>query len=700
MKDFYRQIGMFIFTKISHRRILNLILVSMMFAFAHGINGQTSYRVPLNLIDVFDFEFASDPRVSPDGESVVYVRNYFDIMTDRGRSDLWIVNGESVNQPFLPTAEYKNPSSPRWSLDGDRVMFLARDQRGKSQIFCYWLKSGKIGQLSRLTQSPSGITWSPNGKSIAFFMRVPAKQKPFASLPDKPKGAKWADAPKVVTRLRFRANGTGFLPFGYRHLFVMSADGGSPRQITRGNFNHGGRLSWSPDSSSIIFSANRSKNWEYESNSELYRSSVRTGSISQLTNRNGPDTNPAYTPDGKTIAYVGYDDKLLGYHNRLLHIMNDDGTGKRVLTGKLDRSVSAPVWNPYAKSWLFTYSDYGNTRLAMVNRDGKITKLAKNLGSNSNGRPYGGGGQVSVSRNGTVAFTMTRPTHPGDVAIVRPNGEVKRLTHLNDDLLEGRALGKVKEIRFNSSYDKREVQGWYITPPNFDPKRKYPMILEIHGGPFADYGDRFTAELQLYAAAGYVVLYVNPRGSTSYGAEFANLIHHNYPNNDYDDLISGVDALLEKGFTDKNKLFVTGGSGGGVLTAWIVGKTDRFKAAVVAKPVINWYSFVLTADSTPFFYKYWFSGFPWDKQDEYMKRSPISLVGNVQTPTMLLTGESDLRTPISETEQFYNALKLRKIDTAMVRIPGASHGIASRPSRLMAKVAYILKWFEKYNSKP
>jgi dipeptidyl aminopeptidase/acylaminoacyl peptidase len=272
------------------------------------------------------------------------------------------------------------------------------------------------------------------------------------------------------------------------------------------------------------------------------------------------------------------------------------------------------------------------------------------------------------------------------------------LVDLNQDLFAQRKLGTVKEIRFASSADKREIQGWYITPPDFEPGKKYPMILEIHGGPYANYGPRFSGELQLYAAAGYVVLYINPRGSTSYGEDFANLIQHNYPGEDYDDLMSGVDALIAKGIVDEQNLFVTGGSGGGVLTSWIVGKTDRFRAAVVAKPVINWYSFALTADMYNYFYKYWFPGLPWEHTEQYMKRSPISLVGNVKTPTMLLTGEQDFRTPISESEQYYQALKLRKIDTALVRIPGASHGIGARPSHLIAKVAYILKWFETHKT--
>jgi dipeptidyl aminopeptidase/acylaminoacyl peptidase len=233
-------------------------------------------------------------------------------------------------------------------------------------------------------------------------------------------------------------------------------------------------------------------------------------------------------------------------------------------------------------------------------------------------------------------------------------------------------------------------------PPGFDPDKQYPMILEIHGGPHTNYGARFAAEVQLYAAAGYVVLYVNPRGSTSYGERFANLIHHNYPSEDYDDLMSAVDALIAEGFVDPDRLFVTGGSGGGVLTAWIVGKTDRFRAAVVAKPVINWASFVLTADNSPYFSRYWFPSMPWEDPEHYWKRSPLSLVGEVSTPTMLLTGESDYRTPISETEQYYQALKLRGVDTAMVRIPGASHSIARRPSQLMAKVAAVLAWFERH----
>jgi dipeptidyl aminopeptidase/acylaminoacyl peptidase len=266
--------------------------------------------------------------------------------------------------------------------------------------------------------------------------------------------------------------------------------------------------------------------------------------------------------------------------------------------------------------------------------------------------------------------------------------------------LAHKELGQVEEITYSSTYDDRAIQGWVIKPPCFDPQKKYPMILEIHGGPHLNYGSRFSAEMQLYAAAGYVVLYTNPRGSTSYGEEFAQLIHHNYPGEDFDDLISGVDELINQGYVDADRLFVTGGSGGGVLSSWIVGKTDRFSAAVVVKPVINWYSFALTSDHYNYFAKYWFPGLPWEYPEHYLKRSSLSLVGNVKTPTMLIGGESDHRTPISEAEQYYQALKLCKVPTALVRIPGASHNIARRPSHMIAKVANVLAWFEKWDDKP
>jgi acylaminoacyl-peptidase len=362
----------------------------------------------------------------------------------------------------------------------------------------------------------------------------------------------------------------------------------------------------------------------------------------------------------------------------------------------LNRSVAAPVWHKDGKGLFFQYDDLGSTKLGFVMRDGSVSTLASHIGGTTIGRPYASGSFTANGR-GEFAFTHSTPDHPADVAVGKRGVEkLQRATRLNTDLFSQRTMATTEAITFKSSHDGRRVQAWIVKPPNFDTKKKYPLILEIHGGPFANYGDRFAAEMQIYAAAGYVVLYVNPRGSTSYGEEFANLIHHAYPGHDYDDLMSGVDAVIKQGYVDADNCFVTGGSGGGVLTAWVVGKTNRFRAAVSAKPVINWYSFVLTSDGYAFFNQYWFPGYPWDNAEHYLKRSPISLVGNVKTPTMLLTGESDHRTPMSESEQFYQALKLQKVDSVLVRIPDASHAIVKRPSRLIVKTQHILKWFEIY----
>ncbi len=645
-------------------------------------------------LDVFELEYASNAQISQDGTRIFYSRNHYDIMTDRGKTDLWMIDGAGRHLPLLTGG---NIGSASWSPDGARIAYVTSNEDGKSQIFSYWVADNRSAPLSRLTESPFGLTWSPDGKQIAFFMRVPASKKPFVTLPAKPEGAKWAEAPTIITRLQYRADGRGFLKEGYSQLFVLSADGGSPRQITTGDFNHGGSICWTPDSQAIIFSANRHPDHEFQpQNSELYRVSLSDREIVALTDRNGPDGSPALSRDGKYLAYTGFDDKYLGNQCQQLYVMNLDGTHSPRLLASIDRSVSSPVWSQYHQGFLFLFTDQGNAKLGLAKLDGTVQKLADNLGSNAAGRPYTGGGEVSVADNGTLAFCVTTPQQPGDLARLVQGQAVERLTHLNEDLLAHKKLGQVQEIRCASSHDGLEIQGWIITPPDFDPAKKYPLILEIHGGPFSAYGDVFTAELQLMAAAGYVVLYTNPRGSTSYGEDFANQIHHNYPGQDYDDLMSCVDAVIDQGYVDADKLYVTGGSGGGVLTAWIVGNTNRFRAAVVAKPVINWYSFALTSDGYGSYYKYWFPGFPWDHTEHYMQRSPISRVGNVQTPTMMLTGEQDLRTPIGESEQFYQALKLRKIDTALVRVPGASHGIAARPSHLIAKVAYILKWFETH----
>lgn len=646
-------------------------------------------------VDVFELEIAGDPQISPDGAQVAYARLSNDIMTDRTRSNIWVVdtNGRR-HRPLLSGAD--SYSSPRWSPSGDRLAYISSAEGRGPELYVRWMDSGQIALLSNLPASPSAISWAPDGSQIAFTAHVKSEGPTLATAPEKPEGAEWAPPVIVIDSLNYRADGRGYLEAGNTHVFVIPADGGTPRQLTSGEFNHGGPLAWSPDGSTIVMSSNREDDWEFRrGNTELWSVEVANGDMQQLTDRFGPDRSATYSPDGSKIAYLGYDDEKMGYHNAGVYVMNVSDGSVEELTSGFDRSVGAVAWAGSSSRLYIQYDDHGKRHLATLSMNGRVDSFVDDIGSAGVSRPYTSGG-FSVADNGAYAYSAGAPDRPADVAAGRRGGSPSILTNLNDDLLGHKTLGNVEEITWQSSAGGLEVQGWIVTPPDFDAEKDYPLILEIHGGPFTAYGPHFSVETQLYAAAGYVVLYTNPRGSTSYGYDFANEIHHNYPGQDYDDLISGVDAVIARGYIDEEQLFVTGGSGGGVLSAWIVGNTDRFAAAVVAKPVINWISETLYSDISTSVPEYWFEKYPWEDPDEYWRRSPLSLVGNVSTPTMLLTGESDHRTPMPESEQYYQALKLRKIDSALVRVPESSHGIASRPSNQIAKVDNILAWFAKY----
>lgn len=644
--------------------------------------------------DIFALEYANDPQVSPDGETIAYVRTSMDIMTDKARKAIWLsdLDGDA-HRPLL--ASRANFTSPRWSPGGDRLAYVSNSE-GSNQIYVKWLATGDTALVSNLSKSPSHVTWSPDGRWLAFLMFVPEVMVPLASMPAKPKNADWADPVKQIEALTYRSDGEGFLEQGQRQLFIIPAEGGTPRQLTHGAYEASGRLNWSKDGTRIYFVSHRVADWEYEpEESDIYSVVLASGEITRHTDRVGPDTNPALSPNGRYLAYTGHAARATGYNNSELYVLDLESGASRKLSDDFDRSIENPQWDSSGTSIWFQYEDRGTYRIASSNLKGKLAESDLRLGGTTLGRPYASG-SFDIGANGVIAFTAGDTQSPADLMTSRRGEQPRQLTQLNKDLLAHKTLASVQEITWESSFDGQEIQGWLMTPPGFDAQQRYPLILEIHGGPHAAYGPNFSAEAQLFAAQGYVVLYTNPRGSTSYGDAFANAIHLAYPGNDYDDLMSGVDAVIERGFVDPEQLFVTGGSGGGVLTAWIVGKTDRFKAAVVAKPVINWISFALTADYALYFSTFWFDGPAWEKTEDYWARSPLSLVGNVSTPTMLLTGEADYRTPMSETEQYYQALKQRKVDTMMIRIPGAPHGIAGRPSRLIAKVNNILAWFERY----
>lgn len=645
--------------------------------------------------DLFGLQYATDPQIRPDGLAVAYTRVSFDIMSDRGRQSIWLVDVETGAQTPLVTGEGSH-SSPRWSRDGKRLAYVSTRDDGRPQLYVRWMQSGQSARLAELLEPPGDLAWSNDGTSIAFTQFALDEKSKLGEAPAKPEDAKWAEPLEIITDITYRSDSSGYLKPGYTHIYVLPADGGAPRQLTFGAFNETGPLSWSPDGKYVYATGNRNENWRREPvNTELYQVSVAEGTITALTSRGGPDVAPRVSPDGTKIAYLGFDDKLLGYQNARLYVMDRDGSNSHSLTDSLDRTIDSAQWAADGRSLYVQYDDKAVTKIARVLLNGRIEPVAQGLSGGGLDRPYTGGA-FTVAANGAVAFTSGTAQSPSNVSVVR-KGRTIQLTHLNENLFDGKKLAQVQALPVISSFDQRPIDAWIVTPPDYDPAKKYPLILEIHGGPYAAYGPLFSTDNQLYAGAGYVVLYTNPRGSTSYGEEFANLIQHDYPGNDYDDLISAVDAAIAQGYADPDNLFVTGGSGGGVLTAWIVGKTTRFKAAATQKPVINWTSTVLTTDIATFMPKYWFSKLPWENHEGYWKRSPLSLVGSVSTPTLVVVGEKDYRTPVSDSEQYYQALQLRGVPTALVKVPGASHGgLTARPSQSAAKASAILAWFEKY----
>ena len=655
--------------------------------------------------DLYKLNWANDVSISRDGSQIAYARNFSDIMTDQVLQSLWLIDTATGAQRPMTTAP-GHYSSPRWSPDGSRIAYLAADATGHTQIFVHGLR-GDTAVLTHLTESPNDITGSPDGKQIAFIMLDPTPGPLIGKALENPAGASWGEGPVVIDRLNFRADGHGLDRSGFRHIYVVSTDGGgTPRPLTSGPYSDAGPLAWSNDGRSLYFAGNRNADWMHDPEDwarhtsmvlSIYKVDLADQKLTQLTHEVGPYRAPSVSPDGKLIAFLGYPDRHIANQNVRLHVMDADGGHLRVISSALDRSIVVAHWAADGRSLYLQYVDEAITKVARMALDGHLEPIADHLaeGYGPVQLPYTGG-EFVVAEEGTVAYIGGNPDHLPEVFVTR-GGKTRRLTNLNGELLTDVTIGKLSALPVKSSFDGHSIDAWELLPPNFDPKKKYPLILEIHGGPYLSYGPVFSTEYQLYAAAGYIVVYGNPRGSNSYGEDFANLIYNNYPSHDYDDLMSVVDAAIARGNVDADNLFVTGSSGGGVLTSWIVGKTHRFRAAVTQRPVINWTSWMLTADMGSFGARYWFKKFPWEDQETYWKLSPLSLVGNVTTPTMVLVGLSDLRTTVSEAEQYYQALQLRGVPTELYEIPGAAH-VDIRPSQLAQAQSAIVEWFDRYRS--
>ncbi len=643
----------------------------------------------------FDLERISNAQISPDGARIVYARQQANKLEDKWDSSLWIMNADGSQHRFLTKG-----SNPRWSADGKRILYLADGEPRGTQIFVRWIDiEGAPTQVTHETEKVADAHWSPDGKWIAFSMFVPQKNKWTISMPSEPKGAKWTPAPRIVESLHYRQDQIGFLDDGYTHIFVVQADGGTPRQLTSGKWNAGSgetrgavAIDWTPDSKSIVFEADRSVEADLRyRHSQLLIADVETATIRELVATPGTWGHPAVSPDGTMVAFAGYAANNHTHSVADLYIVPIKGGEPRKISGDYDRDPLDLHWAPDGSGLYFDADDHGSRNIQFASVAGGVKGVTSGVHVLT---------MDSVSSDLVAAGTSSDPDNPPEFVrfeLRRPR-EVAKLTSVNAGLLAGKHLAKTEEINYTSTGNAK-VQAWVVKPPDFDANKKYPLILEIHGGPFAMYNVAFNYMFQNFAANDFVVLYVNPRGSTGYGSAFSDGIDHNYPGPDFDDLMAGVDTTVAKGFVDTSRMYVSGCSGGGVLSSWVIGHTNRFAAAAVRCPVIDWLSMSGHTDIPLFTYSFFKKPF-WEDPSDWLSHSSLMSVGSVTTPTLLMTGVLDRRTPMPQTEEYYAALKVHGVPVTLLQFEGEYHGTGSKPSNFIRTQLYMMSWFKRYTRSP
>lgn len=664
--------------------------------------------------DLYSFRWIASPRISPDGSKVVYTLVNATSKHDNYQSALWLMSSAG-GTPRVMTAGPRD-SNAAWSPDGKQIAFLRAEKDGKPeppQIYIMSMEGGEARQLTKVPKGAANPVWSPDSKFIAFSSSTLPKD-----FEKKKDDAEESDV-HVITSATYRSNGQGFTdPTRPSHIWVVevSADLTEPKkatQVTSGGFSESG-ITWSRDVSRIYFSSNRVKEPYYESpRSAIYSVSREGGQTTKLIDFEGSISSFALSPDGERAAIVGAARASGGAPVRsydqpdLFVASTRPGSTARNLTASYDFDIGGSIGGDQAPPRGETPS------LPFFSRDGQsIFVTAGEEGRSNLKRVDIETGKVSAVTSGDhslfsyhstpdasqIAALVSTPTMIGDLFVVdSKTGRMSQMTRINKQLFDGLNLSAPETIWYKS-FDGRRIQAWVQRPPDFDPSRKYPLILNIHGGPHAAYGFVFDHEFQWMAAKGYIVLYPNPRGSTTYGQEFGNIIQYHYPGDDYKDLMAGVDELIARGWVDPQKLGVTGGSGGGVLTNWTIGQTTRFKAAVSQRSIADWTGFWYSADFT-LFTPTWFRGAPWEQEADFKERSPITNIRKVTTPLMLIEGEADLRTPPANGgEQMFRALKYLKKPVVMVRFPGESHELSrsGKPVHRVERLQHIVAWFDKY----
>jgi dipeptidyl aminopeptidase/acylaminoacyl peptidase len=673
---------------------------------------------PITEKDLFKFTWIADPQISPDGSRVAFVNVVVNEKENRYETSIATVSSTDRSAPKSLTAGIRD-TSPRWSPDGKWLAFLrAVEKDGQpqpAQIYLLRTDGGEARALTDLPKGASGPLWAPDGKSIAFSST--ALQDDLKKPDPAAKGEHKSDV-KVVSRAIYRSNGNPTYVDQERHAHIWivpvsdTSERQAPRQVTAGEFDERG-YQWSPDGSTIYFTSDRRPESYYEpADSDLYSVPAAGGSITKVASIEGTIGTLAVAPDGNRIAFVGtlHGEPVRSYSQADLWVVDAaPGSTPRNLTASYDFDINGGiggdqasprgeqpkpiVWSKDSSSLIVVAAERGSSNLRRVSvSSGTVSPLTE-------------GAQDIVAYTATpdgskLAVTISTQTRIGDISIVPATGGVAtrtQITDVNDALFSDIRQSEPEEIWY-TSFDGQKIQGWILKPPDFDSSRKYPMILEIHGGPHSAYGNTYTHEFMWMAAKGYVVLFTNPRGSTSYGQTFGNLIQFKYPGDDYKDLMAGVDEVVRRGYVDPNRLGVTGGSGGGLLTDWTITQTQRFKAAVAQRDIADWYGFWFTADFT-LFQPTWFHKAPWEDPQDFAARSPITHVANVTTPLMLVLGDQDYRTPPADGgEMMFRALKYRKIPTVMVRFPRENHELSrsGEPWHRVERLEHIVGWMDKW----
>lgn len=670
--------------------------------------------------DLFKFVWVGDTRVSPDGRRAVFVRVTVNQKDDTYDTALWLVPADGSGPP-RPLTSGSRDTAPRWSPDGRQIAFLRaplKDGRPQPpQVFLLDMGGGEARQLTDVKRGAGSPAWAPDGRTIAFTTSVGPKDEEAATPSDAGKEGtppRESDV-RVITRATYRSNGGGYSdPTRHTHIWSVAVPppGAAPepaRALTSGEFDEQGFVG-SPDGRWIYFVSNRVEEPYYDpQDSDLYAVPAGGGDIVKVASIDGTIGSISPSPDGKRLAFIGTLEgtPVRSFDQPDLFVTDaTPGSVPRNLTAGYDYEIgggiggdqraprgggpSLPIWTRDGRSILVVASEHGAANIKRVDvATGDVQPFTTGRHDVMSYAPVPG--------TDRVAAVIATPTSLGSLFVVDGSAPPAQLTRFNDELFASIAQREPEEFWY-TSFDGRKIQGWILKPPDFQDGRKYPLIIQIHGGPHSAYGYTFTHEFSWMAAKGFVVVYTNPRGSTSYGQEFANIIQHNYPGDDYKDLMAGVDEVLKRGYVDEKRLGVTGGSGGGVLTNWTIGHTTRFAAAVSQRSIADWSGFWYTADFT-LFQPTWFKAAPWQDPQDFVRRSPITYIDKVTTPLMLIEGEDDLRTPPSDGgEQMFRALKYLRRPVVMVRFPGETHELSrsGKPWHRIERLQHIVGWFEKY----